>query len=179
MDDQFKKFWATFASIVGAVLLVFQLAQAFTGNRTLVTGLLIMISFIAIGVGMWNYAFAKSTIDGIPRYPLHQLAKIALVLIFVSTMISGIYNLTILGVVPDCCGFVTTLASLSLTPTLSSTPFPRGNLFLNIDFNEKPNGFCNDYDLNILGYESLQYYIQSLSTAGYISHCLSVIWDSI
>lgn len=119
MDDQFKRFWAPFASIVGAVLLVFQLAQAFTGNRTLITGLLIMISFIAIGIGTWNYAFAKSSIEGIPRYSFHWLAKIALVLILVSIMISVIYNLTILGALPDCCAFVVTKTS---TPTATVTP---------------------------------------------------------
>jgi hypothetical protein len=125
MDDRFKNFWALIASIIGAVLLAHQLAQAYTGNRTLVTGLLITISLIAIGAGMWNYAFAKSTVDRFPRYSFHRLAKLALVFIFVSTMLTGVYILTILKVVADCCGFVATQTTQPPTPTLappSATP---------------------------------------------------------
>jgi len=73
----------------------------------------------------------------------------------------------------------TSLPSLLPTPTPSQTPIPPGNLFLSIDFNDKSDGYCNDYDLNILGYEIHKYYIQPLSPAGYISHCQSGVWNSI
>src|SRR5690349_10493163 len=104
MEDQFKKIWAPLASIVGGVLLVFQLASAFTGNRTLVTGLLILVSLIAIGAGIWNYAFAKSVIPGIPKYSFHWLAKIALSIVSVLILLSFIYVFTILNVISGCCG---------------------------------------------------------------------------
>ena len=82
--DRFQKIWAPIAAIVGAVLLVFQLGQAFTGNRTLVTGLLILISLIAIGAAMWNYAFAPSVIKGFPKVSISLASENSYWFLFLS-----------------------------------------------------------------------------------------------
>jgi len=105
-------------SILGTVLLTFQLAEAFTGNRTLFTGLLILVSLIAIGAGMWKYAFEPSVIKGFPKYQYHWLAKIIIFLDIVSILITAIYIFTILDVIPDCCNFV---VSDIPTPTPTAT----------------------------------------------------------
>jgi hypothetical protein len=78
-----------------------------------------MVSFVAIGAGMWNYAFAQSSIQGYPRYRLHWLAKGAVFFSAIATVFSGIYSLTILDVLPDCCRFV---ATMTVTPTATFTP---------------------------------------------------------
>lgn len=141
MDDQLKKFWAPFASVIGAVLLAVQLAQAFAGNRSLVTGLLIMISLMSIGAGIWDYAFAKSVVSEFPRYPLHWLAKIILFIILIFVICSIVYILTILGVVSDCCGFAptstptitatsTATETSTSTPSLTSTPKEQGTYYM-------------------------------------------------
>ena len=131
MENQFQKYWAPVASVVGAVLLAFQLAQAFSGNRTLVTGLLIFFSLIAIGAGMGKFAFEPSSIPDYQkyRYRYHRLAKIILGFDLIAVLVSGAFNLTVLNVIPDCCGFVPTktpapISTLTptMTPTITLTP---------------------------------------------------------
>lgn len=123
--SQFKKIWAPIATLIGAVLLANQLVQSFKGDRSLTTGTLILVSLVALGGGMWNYAFAKSTVPGIPRYRFHWLAKIALVVILASTLIPLDYILTILEVVPDCCNVLPTSSpTLTAPPTHTKTSVP-------------------------------------------------------
>jgi len=123
--SQFKKMWAPIATLIGAVLLANQLAQTFKGDRSIATGTLILVSLLALGGGMWNYAFAKSTVPGIPRYSFHWLAKIALVVILASTLVPLGYILTILEVVPDCCNVLPTQTpTLTIPPTITNTSVP-------------------------------------------------------
>ena len=152
--SQFQKVWAPIAAIFGAILLAQQLAQTFTGNRTLFTGFLILFSLIAIGAGMWNYAFAPSVIKGFPKYRYHWIAKLVLFFVVVASLISVVYIITILDVVPDCCGFVS-------TNTTPPTPIPLGNEVFEINFATHGEGNCNDYDPQKLGYDTVlkQYYI--------------------
>jgi hypothetical protein len=112
----FQKTWAPIASALGTILLALQLAEAFKGNRTLFTGILILISLIAIGVGMGKYAFAPSVIPPFPRYKYQWAAKTIFVLNAIAIIISATFILTILDVVPDCCGFVPTIGPTPNTP---------------------------------------------------------------
>jgi hypothetical protein len=121
---QFQKIWGPVVTVVGAVLLILQLSLAFMGNRTLVTGLLILISLIAMAAGLWNYAFATSVIKGFPRYRYQYGLKILWFLVLVLIFVSSAYVLTLLGIVPDCCGLVATGTSVS--PTTSVVLPPQG-----------------------------------------------------
>jgi len=56
--------------------------------------------------------------------------------------------------------------TLSQTPT----PFPKGNLVMEIGFTDRKDGKCNDYDQTLLGYENGQYYLQPAPN-GYIAIC--------
>ena len=56
------------------------------------------------------------------------------------------------------------------------TPIPRGPLLLDMNFTEVGDGSCDKYDSKILGYEFHKYYIQPLSSQGYISACKSGNW---
>jgi hypothetical protein len=55
---------------------------------------------------------------------------------------------------------------LAQTPT----PISRGELLLEINFSDKNEGRCNNYDPNLLGYENYQYYIKP-ATNGFIAVC--------
>lgn len=59
---------------------------------------------------------------------------------------------------------------------LANTPIPYGPPLLEMSFTKVGDGYCDDYDDNILGYEIHQYYIQPLSSRGYISACRSGDW---
>lgn len=129
MDNWFNRIWAPVATFIGTILLVNQLAEAFRGNRTLVTGLLIIGALMFISAGISKFAFAKSSIPGIPQYKFHWFAKIAIIPIFVFALFSAYYVLVILVVAPDCCGFIPTTTSTTTgtptpTPTFTSTPDP-------------------------------------------------------
>lgn len=60
--------------------------------------------------------------------------------------------------------------SITATPRPTPTPIPRGELLMEINFGWKGEGNCNDYDPNLLGYESQAYYIRP-SPKGYIAVC--------
>ena len=56
------------------------------------------------------------------------------------------------------------------------TPIPHGPSLLDMSFTEVGDGSCDKYDAKILGYEFHKYYIQPLSSQGYISACKSGNW---
>ena len=119
--SQFQEISAPIAAVVGAVLLALQLIQAFMGNRTLFTGLLILISLVAIGAGMWKYAFEPSVIKEFPRYRFYWVARIALILILLSALGSAAYIFTIIKVVPDCCGLIAPNTTIPMSQTSVTT----------------------------------------------------------
>ena len=57
-----------------------------------------------------------------------------------------------------------------------NTPIPHGPRLLDMSFTEVGDGDCDKYDSKILGYEFHKYYIQPLSSQGYISACKSGNW---
>ncbi len=124
MDERFRNLWAPVASIIGAVLLVWQLIQAFLGNRSLVTALLIFFSLIAIGTAMWKFAFEKSSISGFLRYQYHWAAKVILGIDVVSVLISAVYIFTLLEIIPACCRPVTTPMPTVFTRQVFSNKYP-------------------------------------------------------
>lgn len=55
-------------------------------------------------------------------------------------------------------------------PSQTPTPIPRGDWVMEINFSDNTDGKCNDYDLNLLGYENRQYYIKPAPN-GFIAIC--------
>ena len=58
----------------------------------------------------------------------------------------------------------------TFTPTITPTPIPRGDLMFEINFSSPGEGYCNDYDSNVLGYDNKEYYIIP-KVNGYIAVC--------
>lgn len=76
-------------------------------------------------------------------------------------------------------GSPSTPASIDIqnaTNGVIKTPVPHGPLLLDMSFTEVGDGSCDKYDTKILGYEFHKYYIQPLSSQGYISACKSGNW---
>ena len=75
---------------------------------------------------MWKFAFTPSVVPPFPKYRFHWVAKIIIFLDVVSVLISGLFILTILNVIPDYYGFMmveTSTSTPTITPTLiSNTP---------------------------------------------------------
>jgi hypothetical protein len=126
--EPFENFWAPFAAIIGAVVLVINLLVVASGNRTFAIAAFIIVSLAAIIVGMWQYAFAinnskpytkKGKYGFEPKYRFHLAAKSIVYLAIVSLFFSMIYTLTFIEIIPDCCGFLPTKTP---TPTATYTP---------------------------------------------------------
>ena len=131
----FQKWWTAVASLIGVVLLILKLAEAFSGNRNLTTGILILVGLLLLASTLWEFAFACADIKTekgcFPKYWFHMPAKIAFAIVSVSTIFALLYILTILNVTPDCCGFIptntptpTATYTPSITPTTTSTVTP-------------------------------------------------------
>lgn len=62
-------------------------------------------------------------------------------------------------------------STYTITPIPTKTPIPPGPLLVEVNFDKFGDGFCDNSVERIYGYESNQYYIQPLSSAGYIIEC--------
>ncbi len=127
MKKNFEEFWAPIAAVIGAVVLVINFLDALSGNKTIATFALILISLAVIIAGTWQYAFALSNkpyekngkYGFYPKHKFHWAAKVILFLSAMSILVSIIYILIIIEIVPDCCGVIPTA-----TPTVTSTATP-------------------------------------------------------
>lgn len=93
---EFQKLWAPIAAVAAAVLLLVQLRQAFIGNRSLVSGLLILFALIMIGAVLWKFAFEPSVVPPFPKYRYHRAAKFGLAIDIAFILVSFAYTFNIL-----------------------------------------------------------------------------------
>jgi len=65
---------------------------------------------------------------------------------------------------------ITSMPALTSTQPATPTPIPYGDVVLEINFAQRGEGACNDYDSEKLGYYEKKYYIQP-NLNGYIAIC--------
>ncbi len=124
-NETFEKYWAPIATTIGAVLLIINFLGALQGDKTFSRLALILVSLVAIIAGLWKYAFARSDkaferngkYGFEPKYKYHWAAKISILVGIISIFVSIGYSLTLVEIIPDCCGIVPTQ-----TPTSTSVP---------------------------------------------------------